>query len=185
MADDKLNRTFVAVDFSDEVVKEVSRVQEILGNWKFTGKMTELGNLHLTLKFLGKLDDRKLNKIKEELGKIGMEKFEARLERVGLFMFRGNPRIVWVKIGGQGIFELQEKADLALEKLGFEREKRFMSHMTIARVKYVKDKKGFREYAENIKLRDVRFEVDRFKLKVSELKDFGPVYDTLREYRLR
>lgn len=183
MVGEKLNRTFVSLDFGDEVIKEMARIQEILGNRKFTGKMIELGNLHLTLKFLGELDDRKLADVKRVLREVEVKEFEAGLENVGLFMFKGNPRIVWIKIGG--VFELQKKIDEALEKLGFRREERFMSHVTIARVKYVKDTGAFRDYVEGIKLRGIKFRVDRFKLNISELKDFGPVYKTLEMYRLK
>ena len=64
-------------------MKEVARVQEILGNQKFHGKMTELENLHLTLKFLGEIDELKMEKVKEALGKIEFEKFEAHLGEIG------------------------------------------------------------------------------------------------------
>jgi len=54
--ENKLIRAFIAIDFPDEVVKEIARVQEVLGKRQFTGKMTEPENLHLTLKFLGEID---------------------------------------------------------------------------------------------------------------------------------
>ena len=48
-------RCFICIDFPDEVIKEVARVQEELEKVKFNGKLTELENLHLTLKFLGEM----------------------------------------------------------------------------------------------------------------------------------
>ena len=77
----KLTRTFIAIEFPDEVIKEVARIQEVLNNWKFTGKMTELENLHLTLKFLGEIEDNKLEEVKENLKKIKFKSFRAKLER--------------------------------------------------------------------------------------------------------
>ena len=131
----KLHRIFIAIDFPEEVVKEVARVQDVLGTRKFTGKMTELENLHLTLKFLGEIDDEKLGKIREKLKEIEFVEFEARLDRIGSFSFRGNPRIVWIRIGGKGIFGLQKRIDEKISEVGFKIEDRFMSHMTIARIK--------------------------------------------------
>ena len=64
----------------------------------------------------------------------------------------------------------------------FKPEERFMSHLTIARVKYAKDKKGFVEAVKGIKTRDVKFKVDCFELKSSELKPLGPVYKTIEKY---
>lgn len=180
----KLHRVFVAVDFPSEVIEEVARVQEVLRSGvKFTGKPTELENLHLTLKFLGEIDDEKLEKVREKLKDVRFESFDARLESVGTFSFRGNPRIVWIKIGGRGIFELQERVDSLLSEVGFAREQRFMSHMTIARVKYVKDKKGFVDYVGGIGLKSLRFRVGEFKLKESELRAIGPVYSDVEVYR--
>ncbi len=179
-----LHRTFVAVDFPDSVIKEVARIQGVLENLKFTGKMTELENIHITLKFLGEIDNEKLEEVRKKLREIKFESFEARLDSVGSFNYHGNPRIVWIKVGGKGIFELQKKIDEKMQECGFKIEERFMSHMTIARVKYVKDKKGFEEYVRGIKLKDIRFEIDMFKLKESELKGIGPVYGDLGVYGL-
>ena len=57
-----------------------------------------------------------------------------------------------------------------------------MSHLTIARVKYVKDKDDFLDYIRNIRIRDIEFKVNRFKLKRSELGVLGPVYTDIEEY---
>src|SRR3990167_5292147 len=138
MSNGKVHRAFICVEFPSEIIKEIARVQEVLGKYKFTGKMTELENLHLTLKFLGEIDDRKLEEVKMQLSGVKVKGFEARLGDIGIFGRNGNPKIVWVKIGGKGIFELQEKVDEALKGL-FKPESRFMSHATIARVKYAKD----------------------------------------------
>jgi 2'-5' RNA ligase len=175
-------RSFISVEFPDEVVKEVARVQEVLGKKKFEGKLTELENLHLTLKFLGEIDGKTLEKVRKRLRKVKVGEMALRVEEIGTFNVRGRPRIVWVKIGGRGIFGLQKEVDKVLEGM-FESEKRFMSHMTIARVKFVRDKREFIDYVKKIKLMDVRFKVDRFKLKISELKKTGPVYSDVEEYK--
>lgn len=186
MADEKnerLHRTFVAIDFSDNVIKEVARVQEVLANLKFTGKMTELNNLHLTLKFLGEINEEKLAEASRRLEKIKFEEMELKLGDIGTFDRRGSPRIVWIKVVGKGIFELQRKVDDIFKDL-FRQEGRFMGHVTIARVKYVKDKDYFAEYIKGIKLKDIKFKIRKFKLKESELSVMGPVYRDLEVYGL-
>ena len=180
----ELMRCFVAIEMPVAVIKEVARVQETLGNWKFTGKMTELENLHLTLKFLGEIDKEKMKKVKEELQRIEFKEFEAKLIGIGTFSNFGNPRIAWIKIGGKEVFELQKKIDEAMEKIGFKKEERFMSHMTIARIKYVKDKKGFLEHVSKIGIRGIEWDVDKFCLKKSVLEQRGPTYSDLEVYEL-
>ncbi|MBI2632650.1 RNA 2',3'-cyclic phosphodiesterase [Candidatus Pacearchaeota archaeon] len=182
--DNVFTRAFIAIEMPDSVIKEVARINDVLGNWKFTGKFTELENLHLTLKFLGEIDNERLEKVKEKLRDVKFESFEAKLSEIGTFSLHENPRIIWIKIGGKGIFELQEKIDNTLEKEGFLREKRFMSHMTIARVKYVKDKKGFFDYVKKIRIKEIKFRINNFYLKKSELNESGPIYTTLETYNM-
>lgn len=179
-----LIRCFIALEMLDEVIKEVARVQEVFGGWKFTGKMTELENLHLTLKFLGEIEEEKVEKVREALKKIEFKEFEAKLGVIGSFGYRGMPRIVWLKIGEKGVFELQKKIDDAMEKCGFKKEDRFMSHMTIARVRYVKDAKGFFEYVNGICVREMKWKVKDFVLKKSELWESGPVYSDVERFGL-
>ncbi len=176
-------RVFICVDFPSEIVQEIKRVQGILGNKKFIGKKTEEENLHLTLKFLGEIEEKEIEEVKKKLKEIKFNSFDSKLENAGTFSFKGNPRIVWMKIGGKGIFELQGLVDNALKEL-FNMEERFMSHVTIARVKYVKDKKEFKDYVEGIGVKKIGFKVDSFKLMKSELGKMGPVYTLIEEYKL-
>ncbi|MEK6910876.1 MAG: RNA 2',3'-cyclic phosphodiesterase [Nanoarchaeota archaeon] len=176
-------RIFIALTFDDEVIKECARIQEILGSWKFNGKLIELENLHLTLKFLGEIDENKLSEVKEALKTIKENSFECKLDHSGLFSVHGNPKITWLKLNGKGIFDLQKKIDEVLES-SFKKEERFMSHLTIARIKYVNDKAGFRKYVENIGVKEVSFKIKSFQLIKSELKPSGPVYNIVEEYSL-
>ncbi len=176
-----LTRAFICVEMPDSVIKEIARIQEVLSGQKFTGKMTELENLHLTLKFLGEIDAEKLEIVRERLRSVEFNKFEARLMYSGTFSVRGAPKIVWVKVGNPGIAELQARVDNALSEL-FKPEERFMSHVTIARLKYVKDKKGFNEYVKNLGVKEISWEVDSFVLKSSELRPNGPVYRDVERY---
>jgi len=176
-----LTRAFICIDFPDEIIKEITRVQGAVGKVKFTGKLTEVENLHLTLKFLGEIDNKKLEDARERLKKIKFSEMELKLEKVGIFSYRGKPRIVWIKVAGKEIFELQKNIDSALKDL-LSPEERFMSHLTIARVKYAKDKKGFEKYIDGIEVKKLKFKIDRFKLKSSELGKTGPVYKDIEVY---
>jgi len=174
-------RTFISVEFPDEIIKEVARVQGVLEKKRFNGKLTELGKLHLTLKFLGEIDSERVKEVKKRLSGIEFEEMELRLGRVGTFSHRGNPRIVWVEVLGKGIFELQKKIDSVLADL-FRREDRFMGHLTIARVKFVNSPEDFVNYVDKISAKKLKFKVDGFKLKSSELKEAGPRHKTLETY---
>ena len=63
-------------------------------------------------------------------------------------------------------------------------EKRFLGHITLGRVKFVKDKKQFIEKLKSIKIEEKELKVDSFKLYKSTLTSQGPIYEVIEEYKL-
>jgi len=173
-------RTFISIELPDEIIQEL---QSLIKNKKFDGKLTEPENLHLTLKFLGELSIEQIQKVKSKLEKIIFPEFQATLAETGTFSYHSNPRIIWIKVTGKQIFQLQEEIDQVLVEF-FPKENRFMSHLTIARIKYVKDKQDFIESIKKLPIKKLKFQIKEFELKSSELKPMGPVYKTLGTYKL-
>jgi RNA 2',3'-cyclic 3'-phosphodiesterase len=179
-----MTRIFISLDLPREVMNEIKRVQKIIHEKTLiTGKFTETENLHLTLKFLGEVEEEDIEKIKEKLREIKFSPFEGRLMELGVFSEK-IIRIIWIKFGGKGVFNLQKEIDLKLKDM-FGPEERFMSHITLARVKKINDKKGFLDYLSSIIVKDIRFNVNNFYLMKSELKSSGPVYTEIEKYELR
>ncbi|MEK6847485.1 MAG: RNA 2',3'-cyclic phosphodiesterase [Nanoarchaeota archaeon] len=174
-------RIFISIPMPSEVIKEVARIQEQLKKkLQFIGKTTELENLHLTLKFLGEINDDALKKVKEELLKIKFKPLKLKLGHVGAFSYKNMPRIVWIKILGDAS-KIQKQVDESLQEI-FPKEERFMSHLTIARIKYVKDIKYAKEYLKHLNLPQISWTENKIQLKESTLKPQGPAYTTLEEY---
>ena len=78
---------------------------------------------------------------------------------------------------------MQKQVDEALDGL-FDKEFRFMGHITIARVKKVNNKDKFFEFLKKIKAKEVEFNVTSFKLMKSELFPKGPEYKVIEEFFL-
>jgi len=171
-------RTFISIDLPKNIQKEIKKIQEQLPEFK--GKFTEEENLHLTLKFLGEIDEEKLENVKEKLNKISFNRFNAEINSIGVFS-ENYVRIVWLKISN--CEKLQKEIDLVLEDL-FKKEERFMGHLTIARVKSLKDKKVFLEKLRKIKIPLLVFQVKEFNLKKSILTKKRAFYEILETYRL-
>ena len=171
-------RVFIAIDLPRDVRKEIVRVQEKLPELK--GKKTEEENLHLTLKFLGEIDEEKTELVKEKLREIKFKKFEAEIDEIGVFSEKFI-RIIWLHLSGCD--KLQEEVDNKLKEL-FPKERRFMSHLTIARVKNVENKKEFLVKIRKIKIDKIKFAVNSFKLKKSILTREKPVYEDILEIKL-
>ncbi len=171
-------RCFVAIDLPENVKDEIINIQNQLPAFK--GKLTEKENLHMTLKFLAEIDEEKVEEAKKALKKIKFSKFRAKLGGIGVFS-EDFVKIVWIKL--ENCDDLHNEVDNALSKL-FKKEERFMSHLTIARVKYIKDKQKFLESLKNIKINPLEFEVTKISLKESTLTEKGHVYSDLIEIKL-
>ena len=174
-------RAFIAVNLPAEFKEEIIILQNRINKDFWRGKLTEPENIHLTLKFLGEISQEKMVKVKELLEKVRMSPQKIIMEQVGLFKRNSSPAIIWVKI--RGLEKLQEKIDDVL-KYKFEKEKRFMSHITIARVKLVTNKKNFENLIRGSKIRPLESQVIEFKLLMSDLSKGKPEYSTLKTYPL-
>ncbi len=171
-------RCFISIDIPEDIKKEIEKIQNRLP--EFNGKRTELDNLHLTLKFLGEVNEDKINEIKKRLGEIKLGKFETQIDKLGVFSEKFI-RIIWLHL--TNCSEIQQIVDDKLKDL-FEMENRFMSHLTIARIKKIKNKELFLEELKSIKIPEIKFKVENFKLKKSVLTSKGPEYETLEKYKL-
>ena len=175
-------RVFIAIELLEEAKAEIERIQKDLKKQNlFEGKMTEKENLHLTLKFLGEIDEVRAENVKKMLRDIKFPAFNAALGEAGAFS-EDFVRIVWIKLDGN-VTGLQKEVDNALKEL-FKPEFRFMSHLTIARVKNVKDKKRLLDYLSSAKISKIEFPVSGFVLKSSVLTEKGPIYTDIERYNL-
>ncbi|ADB58605.1 RNA 2',3'-cyclic phosphodiesterase [Archaeoglobus profundus] len=181
-------RLFVAVDLSDEVREKMNNVLKTFKDFKGV-KTVEKENLHITLMFLGEVPDRRVEVIKEKLREIKSEPFKIRLKGLGSFPPQGNIRVVWVGVeeGEENLKVLADAVESSLRSLGFKRDKDFVAHATVARVKRLapSDKERLLKVVEKYKDYDFgEMVVDVFKLKKSTLTPKGPIYEDIEVYRL-
>lgn len=176
-------RCFLAIEIEKEAKKELMKIQKQLPDAKM--KLVGEENIHLTLKFLGEVEDFKINKIRETLKQIKFGKFKANLGNTGIFPSPNFIRVVWVSLEpSEKIKELHKIVDEILEKEKIREDKAFESHITLARIKFVKEKQGFVDELEKINVKPVEFEVNSFVLKKSTLTEKGPVYEDIEKFDL-
>jgi len=99
---------------------------------------TRPGNWHVTLKFLGEVEQSRLPGIHEALRGVDFTPFMLRLGAAGSFSSRGAPRTLWAGLseGAEACSQLAGKVDRALAQCGFEVQARdFRPHVTLGRVK--------------------------------------------------
>ena len=163
-------RLFIAVEIPEHISSELRKIQESI---KQDG-IKLVKQFHLTLKFLGEIKEENLAKIKSDLEKIDFEPFEATLNGLGVFPNIRHINSIWIGLEPEvKIIELAKKID--------PQEKRFKAHITLGRVKFMKNKPEFVEKLNKINVPKTSFKVDRIKLIKSTLTKLGPIYETLFE----
>lgn len=183
-------RCFIAVDLPDEIKRKIFKEVILpLKSKNLSVKWVEEINLHITLKFLGEIDEKDVNKIKDKLqDKIGgIGKFRIGLSGLGYFGSFNNVRVIFIKIK-DGESHLKKLFDIienfVYKEVGIAKEKRpFSGHLTIGRVK--KGKKLFWSDLSFDFKREYNFWIDKVTLFKSVLTPQGPIYTRIKEFSLK
>jgi len=177
-------RCFIAIDLPEKAKKELISVQKQIKskNPDIKAVFVKPKVLHINLKFLGETDDAQAKKIKNALKKLKFEPFKIKLSQAGVFTPQFI-RVLWVDVSPkEQLVRLQQDIDSMLEKEGFKQERRFEAHITLARIKFVKDKFEFVKNIEKIKVKPIEFEIKNFSLKKSTLTPEGPIYEDVIKF---
>jgi RNA 2',3'-cyclic 3'-phosphodiesterase len=129
-------RAFVAIEIDQVVLRRIFSAIDKLKSRIPGIRWTPQANCHLTLKFLGNMDEGLVDPaglaLERELSPF--RRFTINAKGLGVFPDAKRPRVLWVGIEGKPLAELAVMVDKGLELLGFEREKRnFTPHLTIGR----------------------------------------------------
>lgn len=172
-------RLFIALDF-DELNDHFIELQEQLPKEKLTKPLT----FHLTLKFLGEVPETNIENIKEQLKKIKFEEFEVNLDDIGVFPNENYIKVVWAGISPkEQVIKLQKNIEDSLIEFNFKKDFPFHPHITLARVKFVRDKANFVDSLKKIKIdKNKKLMVKNFKLIKSALTPEGTVYEDLEVF---
>src|SRR6266498_3146377 len=131
-------RMFLAIELSDEVRAHLVGVQEALARELHGVAMTKGENLHVTLKFLGEVDERRVVELCESFAKVTSSEVELAAEKVECFPERGPVRIVAAAMAGEieTLAGLHAGIEQRCKFLGFEKENRkYRPHVTLARAR--------------------------------------------------
>lgn len=131
-------RVFTALDFSDQALsKVVDYRRELEHRLPSILRWTKTDQLHITLKFVGELQENHLPAVQRELEKTfsPIQRFPLRLQGAGFFPTLNQPRIFWIGIvPAPELFKIVQKNEELFHSLGYPMEKRpFQPHITIAR----------------------------------------------------
>lgn len=181
-------RLFIAAELDPEIKEDLVPVQQVLDRGGV--KVVDKDNVHITLKFLGEVEDKGVEPIKDALREIKFKSFNIHAKGIGFFPSSNHIKVVWVGIeeGEDKMSDLAEQIDDRMKKLGFQKEKKkFTAHATLARVKKINTKereKMLKDLEPYLKQDFGWMDVNNFTLKKSELTPKGPIYSDLEIFEL-
>lgn len=185
-------RLFIAIDLPEVLIKKIKILQdEIKRGCRARVSWSIPENIHLTLKFLGEVQEGKIDDIKEKIedaGK-GVGPFLLSVNGIGYFPNPHRPRVIWVgiKTYDNMLNTLYERLESGLKELGFEKEdRRFHPHLTLGRIKEITRKTALKGMPDNLNGSDElgKFKAEGICLYKSELNPKGAVYTKLFECKL-
>lgn len=188
-------RLFVAVDLDERARAALAGSAGMLrahlesaGGLRGTAvKWVEARHMHLTLHFVGELDDRRVPAIVNALSEpLPTAPVVLSLGGWGLFPSRGDPRVVWAGVtdGVEGLRTAHRLTGDRLRALGLALEPRPLSpHLTVGRVKEPASTAWLAGFATAAPLAPVSCRIDHCTLYQSRLSPSGPSYLVLARTR--
>ncbi len=167
-------RTFIAFDLASEAKNQIEKIQldfKKLAEGKI--KYTASSQLHLTVFFIGDIEQNQADKIKNLITKINFPQFYLEMSTLGYFPNIRKPNVIVLKSeANPELNNFVKSMDNSLAELGFKRDKKWVPHVTIGRVK------------EPFKMTE--FKIIPFKIKIESLSFYkstltssGPVYENI------
>ncbi len=184
-------RTFIAIDPGKAIQDRLVSLQETLARTGAAVKWVERDNLHLTLLFLGEVDERAVPGVCQVVSETAAKQaaFGMTVEAAGCFPNPRRPRVLWVGVsaGTQEVCALHDALEQPLLDLGCYRreDRKYTPHITLGRIRTdpgtdqlaaaLAKQSGWK--GGDTTVRDVH-------VMSSELSSTGPVYTVLSRAKL-
>ena len=184
-------RIFIAINLPENIKKKLAAFQEqFLGT---PAKWTRPDNFHITLLFLGNVQEEEIPQIIEKVQAAteSVEAFTLDLNRITFFPEQKiPPRMIWAR--GEPVEELtalQKKISSSLSQfseVADENNKNFTPHITLARVNQWEFRQIDPEEREVIN-EDIflKIPVNSIEIMESELRKGGSAYSVLQSFNLQ
>jgi 2'-5' RNA ligase len=184
-------RTFIAVDVGKPIRERLVSLQERLAQTGAPVKWVEIDNLHVTLLFLGEVDEREVPAVCRAVADVCQHHrpFLLSVERASSFGNPRRPRTLWVGVnsGAAELRALHDALEPPLLDLGCYRreERKFTPHITIGRVKIDRPNDSLAATLTKLAAWQAgQVHVSEILVLSSELRRDGPIYTVLSRAKL-
>ncbi|RQH00765.1 RNA 2',3'-cyclic phosphodiesterase [Natrarchaeobius oligotrophus] len=183
-------RLFVSVDLPDDLAEPFADLQAEFDEAAGLN-FTDPEQAHLTVKFLGEVDEDRLPALERELAAAvddaGVDPFTVRYGGLGVFPNLEYITVVWVgtETGGDELARLHEAIEARTTAMGFDAEDHdFTPHVTLARMEHAGGKELVRKLVREREPTVGEMRVTDVHLTESTLTSDGPEYSTVTRFSL-
>jgi len=181
-------RSFIAVDVDDERLKQqFAEFQKRLLDAGADVKLVAPENIHLTLRFLGEIEENIVQEVTDAMNHVGLQPFDIQFKGVGAFPSLSRINVVWAGIrkGDKELVEFTKRLEPELRAIGIPPDKKgFSPHLTVARVRTGRNKDQVAELIRELSEKDFgSMRAESIRLKKSVLTPSGPIYSTIFEVK--
>ncbi|MFH1504570.1 MAG: RNA 2',3'-cyclic phosphodiesterase [Candidatus Omnitrophota bacterium] len=180
-------RVFIAITLPIGIKKKIEKAEASFKECGLDAIWVKAENIHLTFKFLGNVDEKNIPSMKKEIEETASQfnSLTLNLENFGFFPSEKRPRVFFVSTDKEEILKkISQELENRLGKIGFEKEDRFKSHITLARLKSPKNIDCLIKKIKNTKI-EANFPVQEITLYKSTLTSSGPIYNKILTAGLR
>lgn len=181
-------RSFLAIEVDENLLNKINTIEDDFKQIDANIKYVPSKNMHFTLKFFGNIDLEMIDKISKSIEKVikNYEPFGLKIKGSGAFPNEKRIKVIWIGIEeNPELKSLQKELDHEFNKLGFNLERNYISHLTIGRMKSGRNKNQVQNKIK--KYRDYEVGdmcVRKIYLKKSTLTPNGPIYENIKEFNL-
>jgi len=188
--DSFMKRIFTAIDISDEArVQCTNRIEKLRSEfpdlqvgWEKPEK------LHLTLKFLGDIDETQLQSLTNSVAAAAQQfaDFKLKILNTGVFPSERNAQVLWLGVNdkGRNFPALNTVLESECEKGGLVKEKRdYKAHLTIARLREPHKSADLVQKYLSENFESGEFTASEITIYESRLQKSGSIYSVISKHK--
>ena len=184
------HRIFIGLQLSGYLISTIPMIKSTIKDKKQLIRWVSGKNLHLTLSFLGSVNEGTINDLKAKLNNISnFNSFDIIVNGTGCFPTLENPKILWLGIGNgyQELVNIQNKVEEIAKPFKIDdKSEKFVPHITVGRIKNMNkninlDLSTF----TNAVYSDIKIPVKTIYLFKSQLLESGVEYSVISECSLK
>ncbi|HEX9808707.1 MAG TPA: RNA 2',3'-cyclic phosphodiesterase [Alphaproteobacteria bacterium] len=167
-------RLFTGIEIPDEIRARLAALAAGVPG----ARWVPAANIHLTLRFIGNVDDDRVGDIDDALARVRAPGFPVTIQGVDHFSRGRSPSMLWAGVEkNPALLHLQDRVETALVRAGLESDRRkYTPHVTLARLKDAPRGRVHAFIAENGLLQFAPFTVENFTLFSSFLARSGAIH---------